>query len=247
MSSQHYKEYVADREFIEDYSVYQRKYAEQVRESDRVVIDIVTELADGREGLRVLDIGCSTGNLLRHLRNLVPGLELTGGDLTPEVLEGCRADPELEGVEFEEMDLLDLPRERFDVVIANAVLYLMSDEEFERAAASIAGALREGGHFVAFDFFHPFEQELEIRETSRTHPRGLMLHFRPFDVGREVLGGAGFGEVDFRPFEIPIDLPRHEDDGELISYTRGAADGGRLLFRGTLFQPWCHAVARKGD
>ena len=247
MTQDHYKEYVADREFISDYSAYQQKYAEQIRESDRVVVDIVRELAAGEQGVRVLDVGCSTGNLLRHLKNLVPGLDLTGADLTPEVLDGCRADPELEGISFEEMDLLDLPEGRFDVVISNAVLYLMSDEEYERAAASVAAALRPGGSFVAFDFFHEFEQELEIRETSRTHPRGLMLHFRPRASAARVFREAGFEATDFRPFEIPIDLPRHPDDGELISYTRAGADGERLLFRGALYQPWCHLVARKGD
>lgn len=245
MTKPHYKEYVADEAFIEDYSVYQRRYAEQIRESDKVVIDIVSELAGDRPGLRVLDIGCSTGNLLRHLRRLVPGLELTGGDLTPAVLDQCRADPELEGISFAEIDLLDLPHGQFDVVVANAVLYLMGDEEFARAAASVSAALRPGGSLVAFDFFHPFEQLLEIRETSRTHPDGLMLHFRPYYAAREVLGRVGFTQVEFRPFAIPIDLTRPDDDGELISYTRSTADDERLLFRGTLFQPWCHLVAQK--
>jgi SAM-dependent methyltransferase len=247
VSSDHYKEYVADREFIEDYSVYQQRYADQIRESDRVVIDIVRELTAGRDGAEVLDIGCSTGNLLRHLRNLVESVSLTGADLTPEVLDQCRADPGLEGVAFEEMDLLDLPKGRFDVVISNAVLYLMSDDEYARAAASVAAALKPGGSFVAFDFCHPFEQELEIRETSRTHPRGLMLHFRPQASVERIFLDAGFAGVDFRPFEIPIDLERNPDDGELISYTRTAADGARLLFRGALFQPWCHVVASKAD
>lgn len=246
MTSGYYKEYVADRKFIEDYSAYQRRYAEQIRESDKALIEIVRELAAAKPSLRLLDVGCSTGNLLRHLKRLVPGLELTGGDLTVEVLEQCRADPDLAGIAFEEMDLLGLPERDFDVVVANAVLYLLADEEFERAARSVAGALRPGGTFIAFDFFHPFEQELEIKETSRTHTNGLMLHFRSEGRARPVLGEAGFEEVAFRPFRIGIDLPRPADDGEIISYTRTAADGERLLFRGTLYQPWCHLVARKG-
>lgn len=246
MTTGHYKEYVADREFIDDYSAYQRRYAEQIRESDKTLIEIIRTLAADRPGLSLLDVGCSTGNLLRHVKRLVPGLELTGGDLTAQILEQCRADPELAAINFEEMDLLSLPERDFDIVVANAVLYLLSGEEFDRAARSVAGALRQGGTFIAFDFFHPFEQQLEIKETSRTHARGLMLHFRSQAQAETVLGDAGFDEISFRPFRIGIDLPRPDDDGEIISYTRTAADGERLLFRGALFQPWCHLVARKG-
>jgi SAM-dependent methyltransferase len=208
-----------------------------------VAIELVRGLLAGKERARLLDIGCSTGNLLRHLRSALPELELTGGDLTPDVLARCRADPELEGVEFAELDVLALPEQRFDAVVANAVLFLLTDDEFARAAGSIKQALRPGGALVAFDLFHPFEQELEVRERSRTHPDGLVLHLRPYERVRDACEAAGFERIEFHPFEIPVDLPRNDDDGELITYTRRTDEGGRLLFRGALVQPWCHMVA----
>ncbi len=67
---------------------------------------------------RVLDIGCSSGNFLRHLNRLVPGLELVGADLTPAVLDQCRADPEIEGIKFEALDIVDLPVAAYDIVVA---------------------------------------------------------------------------------------------------------------------------------
>jgi SAM-dependent methyltransferase len=243
VSEKTYREYVADERFISDYSEYQRRYANTIRESDRVLIELVREVTGGTPA-SLLDIGCSTGNLLRHLKQVVPEVGLTGGDLTPAVLDACRADPELEGVAFEVLDLLELPPSTFDVIVANAVLYLLRDGEYEEAAASVAQALRPGGTFLAFDFFHPFEQDLTIREASKTHPDGLTLHFRPYSRARAVFQEAGFAEVEFRPFAIPIDLERPEDDAEIISYTVPAADGTRQLFRGTLYQPWCHFVAR---
>lgn len=244
MTDRTYREYVADDDFISEYSEYQKRYADTIRESDRVILDLVrTETTEAP--VTLLDIGCSTGNLLRHLKRAFPSLALVGGDLTPSVLARCREDPELEGIEFAELDILDLPAARYDVVVANAVLYLLQDDEYARAAESVAASLRAGGTFIAFDFFHPFEQDLAIRETSRTHPEGLTLHFRPFSQARAVFERAGFDRVEFHPFEIPVDLERPTDDAEILSYTVPAADGRRLLYRGTLFQPWCHFVARK--
>lgn len=245
MTDSHYREYVSDREFIRDYSEYQQRYAHQIRESDRVLIELLRPVAEARPGLTVLDVGCSTGNLLRHIRAAYPDARLTGADLTPEVLDACRADEGLAGIDFEVMDLLDLPPLGVDVVVVNAVLYLLSDDEFRRALASAAQALRPGGTLLVFDFFHPFEQELELRETSRTHPAGLMLHFRSYGLARRALEEASFEAIRFQPFAIPIDLPRSEDDGEIVSYTRKDEQGDRLLFRGTLFQPWCHLIASR--
>jgi SAM-dependent methyltransferase len=245
-----YHEYVTDETFLRDYNAYQAKYAQQIRESDKVLIGLVRDIAARRDAvsrpLRVLDIGCSTGNFLLHLKRLVPGLEITGGDLAESSLAACRANPDLAGIHFRTLDLLDLPNDpRYDVIVVNAVLYMMTDEEFERALRSLAGALDPGGTILAFDFFHPFEQDLTITEVSRTHPNGLRLRFRPISRATAALEAAGFENATFRAFTLPIDLPRHQDPGELITYTVPAMDGRRLPFRGTLFQPWCHLSAGK--
>lgn len=245
-----YHEYVADEPFLRDYNAYQAKYAQQIRESDRVLIGLVREIAakhhTAGSPLRLLDIGCSTGNLLFHLKRLVPGLALTGGDLAESSLAACRANRDLAGIDFHVLDLLNLPNfPRYDVIAVNAVLYMMTDEQFEQALRSLAGALEPGGSMIVFDFFHPFEQDLTIMEVSKTHPHGLRLRFRPISRATAALETAGFEHPIFRPFTLPIDLPRNADNSELITYTVPAIDGRRLPFRGTLFQPWCHLSAEK--
>jgi len=245
-----YRDYVADEDFAAGYTDYQRRYAAEPRESDRVLIGhVAAALAarDPRAGRpRVLDVGCSTGNLLRHLSRALPQAELWGGELMPEALAACRAAPDLDGMTFVEMDLLDIDHaDAFDVIVVNAVLYLLDDDDLRRALASVAGALRPGGSLVAFDLFHPFEQHLTIREASLTHPEGLVLHFRPHSLLRDAAALAGLGDLEIHAFAIPIDLPRPERDDEIVSYTVPAASGERLLFRGALAQPWCHVVATR--
>lgn len=242
-----YREYVADREFERGYAEHQQRWRESVRESDRVLLRRIAALraAAGRP-LSLLDVGCSTGNLLFHLRDRHPEDELVGADLMAETVRANAADPALAGIRFDVADVCELPYEgEFDVVVANAVLFLFEDADLARAYASIARALRPGGTVLAFDFAHEFGQSLRIVERSATHPDGMPLHFRPFTEIRELLAGAGLVDAEYEPFAIPIDLPRPASDDDLISRTERAADGRRLLFRGALFQPWCHWSARR--
>jgi SAM-dependent methyltransferase len=244
-----YQEYVTDAAFLAEYNAYQAKYAQQMRESDRVLIELVRDVIARRQAataIRLLDIGCSTGNLLLHLRRVFPDMDLSGGDLAESSLADCRANPALKGVTFRTLDILDLPSPpQYHIVTVNAVLYMMTDEQFTTALRSMANVLEPDGTLILFDFFHPFEQDISITEVSRTHTNGLRLRFRPMSSAARALHAAGFREPRFQPFTLPIDLPRHPDDGELITYTVAAHDGRRLPFRGTLFQPWCHLTARK--
>lgn len=254
-----YEDYVRDEAFIADYLAYQARWSIDVRESDRVLIDHVSAAvaaarAAGHEP-EVVDIGCSTGNLLKHLRAALPGVALSGSDYSLESVTACRANPDLDGMSFDEVDLVHMTvADAYDVAIVNAVLYLLDASDFDAALQGLGRCLRPGGTLVVFDFFHPFRQDLAIIERSRSHPEGLPIHFRPMaDVERN-LRDAGFESARFDPFEIPIDLEegvRHGDNEsgfeDLNSYTVGAADGRKLLFRGALFQPWCHLVAVKAS
>jgi SAM-dependent methyltransferase len=244
-----YHDYVTDEKFLAGYNAYQAKYAGQMRESDKVMIRLIREVVAKRgdlgRPLRLLDIGCSTGNLLLHLKRQLPNLALTGGDLAESSLDECRGNPELAGIEFKTTDLLNLPADDHDIITVNAVLYMLDDSQFEQALCGINHALAPGGTLLAFDFFHPFEQHLSILEKSRSHPQGLRLTFRSMRQVDLELASAGFSTPVYQPFTLPIDLPLVNGD-ELITYTVPTVDGCRLPFRGTLFQPWCHLIVGKG-
>jgi SAM-dependent methyltransferase len=248
-----YHEYVAKTDVISEYAAYQARYADEPRESDKVLVRHAAQAVEGRAHPTVVDIGCSTGNLLHHLQPHLPaGTHLVGGEYSEEQLAMCRQDPRLEGIDFQKMDVTDLARDdEFDVAIVNAILYLFDDHDHDAAIASLGRAIRPGGTLLVFDFFHPYEQTLDIVERSTTHPAGMPLHFRPMARARELLAAAGFGEVTFEPFEIPIDLDgapvgsNQSGFENLNTRTVHTTDGRRLLFRGALFQPWCHLIARK--
>lgn len=76
-----YHDYVNDEKFLEQYNAYQTRHAIDIRESDKIIISMVGQLVEQAKGrrLKVLDIGCSTGNLLMHLKRLVPEADYTGG------------------------------------------------------------------------------------------------------------------------------------------------------------------------
>ena len=245
-----YKDYVYDDAHMKDYSEYQNRYAKTIRESDKVLIEIIRNLAavDLKRGKRpaLLDIGCSTGNLLLHLKHTLPGLELWGGDMAPGIIAECQNNPPLQGIQFEEMNVLDISyKNQFDFIIANVMLFALNNEEFDAAFTCIGTALQPKGWLVVFDLIHPFEQEITIIEKSKLHPKGLKLHFRGYSRVKDSLKKAGFSNPDFKPFHIPIDLKRPSEPADITSYTIQSVDGQRMSFRGTLFQPWCHLVAQK--
>jgi SAM-dependent methyltransferase len=243
-----YHDYIGDNTFLGQYNAYQTKYAGQMRESDKVLIELVREIVgkhdSGEERTKLIDVGCSTGNLLLHLKRQLPALALTGVDLAESSLDLCRSNPDLEGVLFEKVDLLTLGKEAsFDIITINAVLYMMEDQQFETALGSLAKALRPGGVIIVFDFFHPFPHDLHIIEMSRSHPAGLRLRFRTMGLVEPLLHKAGFKNVVFRPFTLPMELPPSGGSDDLITYTVATREGAYLPFRGTLFQPWCHLTA----
>jgi len=245
-SSFSYEDYINDGAFLENYNLYQARYMENIRESDKVIVSIVEDIVSNAEKkpLKILDIGCSTGNLLLHLSRRVSGSEYIGGDLALSSLEECRKNPELKGISFEHLDIMELPEERFDVVIVNAVLYMFDAQQYDRALVSLAKTLKPGGTAIIYDFAHPFEHQLlTIDETSLMHPNGLRLSFRPMKYVTEHMTAAGFLAPIFRPFQLPIDLPKPGYDEEVVTYTVDAADNSRMMFRGALFQPWCHMTA----
>jgi SAM-dependent methyltransferase len=238
-----YGQYVKDERFLAFYNEYQKRYAGQIAERDKVMLGLIAAKTQGRGAL--LDIGCSTGNLLLHVKRAFPEMTLTGGELAESSLTAARANPDLSGIEFRTMDMLDIPGQ-YDCITANAVAVYFEWDEYERALRSVASALKTGGIYIAFEWLHPHNQELRIVETCLSHPDGLKYWYRPYERVSGILGKAGMEKIEFHPFFMPFDIPEPEDkSGDTVTYTEKLENGNRISMRGALSQPWCHMLASK--
>jgi SAM-dependent methyltransferase len=116
-----------------------------------VLWSLVEPLAPGR----ALDAGCGTGRHARHLVEL--GHEVTGVDLTPEMLR--RAAAAVPAATFVEADLRDIPAgdDQFDLVVCGLALAHLPDPD--AALAEMARVLRPGGRLIV-SVLHPFQAHL---------------------------------------------------------------------------------------
>jgi len=121
------------------------------RESDHhrdVIVPGVLRLLEPARAQRVLDLACGQGALARVLA--AAGVEVTGVDAAPRMIELARKRASGPGIRFEVGDIRALELlglERFDA--ATCVMALADIDPIEPVFASAARALAPGGRFIA--------------------------------------------------------------------------------------------------
>jgi cyclopropane fatty-acyl-phospholipid synthase-like methyltransferase len=110
---------------------------------------------DGRLSGRVLDAGCGTGEQVL-LAATYGAEDAMGIDLSPAAIERARSKAADRGVKahFEVGDALSLDElgSRFDTLIDSGLFHVFTDEDRARYVASLAAALRPGGHLYLVCF-----------------------------------------------------------------------------------------------
>jgi tRNA (cmo5U34)-methyltransferase len=136
-----------------------------------LAMDLITKaaaLASPRAS-HVLDVGCGAGNYTLKLLHRLPDVDVTLVDLSEPMLE--RAVERIRAISSGEITAIqgdireiDLGVERFDIVLAAAVLHHLRDEsEWESVFRKLYDAIRPGGSFWVFDLVEhslPAIQEL---------------------------------------------------------------------------------------
>lgn len=104
----------------------------------------VLEPVLARDGL-VLEIGCGSGLLTRHLVDA--GHRVIATDASPAMLEVARDYLGVDAPELRELVLPEAPLPEVDAIvgIGHSLNYLSDAEAIDRALVAIAGALRPGG------------------------------------------------------------------------------------------------------
>jgi tRNA (cmo5U34)-methyltransferase len=107
----------------------------------------------GKEKIKVLDLGCGTGNISLKVKERFPGAHITCVDLAENMIEMARLKlSSYHDIEFERDDFRDLDfDEDYDVVVSSLALHHMQPEEQRSFYRRIMGFLKKGGVFYNAD------------------------------------------------------------------------------------------------
>jgi trans-aconitate 2-methyltransferase len=120
-----------------------------------------------RTGLRVIDLGCGTGELTRRLADALPESEVLGVDNSPEMLARAQAQGR-PGLRFALADARDM-RGTWDLVFSHAVIQWLEDHEslIQRLYSLVA----PGGQLtVQMPSNHAHPTQKTIREVAGEEP-----------------------------------------------------------------------------
>ncbi|MEU6068902.1 MULTISPECIES: class I SAM-dependent methyltransferase [Streptomyces] len=121
----------------------------------------LAELSGAEPGDRVLDVGCGTGYLTRHMAVRVgPEGAVTGVDPSPPVLDYARRrrpQPVSAPCTYREgiAESLDLPDAAFDTVVTSLMLHHLPQELRPAALREMRRVLRPGGRLLVVEFRPP--------------------------------------------------------------------------------------------
>ncbi|MEV5410047.1 methyltransferase domain-containing protein [Thermopolyspora sp. NPDC052614] len=179
----------------------------------REIFTRLAALSGVRPGHQVLDVGCGTGYLTRILSQVAGHAgHVTGVDHSAPMIEYARGKaPDNCSYLPGEGQELDLPDERFDVVVSSLALHHIPADRRGDAVREMFRVLRPGGRLLIADYRPPANPLLARLAGLVTGP--AMRH-DPRESLRELVAQAGF---------------RLQDQGDLpmaLCYVRAARPAG---------------------
>lgn len=176
------------------YDTVAASYAELTRHildespEERAALALFAELVRAQGGGLVADVGCGTGRITGHLREL--DLDAFGIDLSPGMIDVARRHHP--GVRFDLGSMTDLALADASVtgLVAWYSLIHIPDDEISSVLAHFRRVLRPGGPLLLS--FHVGDESRLKTEGYGGHPMKVYVHRRQHDQTIEWLNEAGF-------------------------------------------------------
>lgn len=154
-----------------------------------------------KDGMRVLDIGCGTGDILKFL----PSVDYMGFDISPDYIASAKKNFGSRGQFFCEPvgSGIDVPESSFDIALAHGVLHHLDDDEAIALFSIAHRSLKPGGRLVTFDGCFTEDQSF-LAKFFVSRDRGQFVRNR---ANYERLAKAVFSEVAITVRHDLIRLP----------------------------------------
>ena len=200
--------------------VYERFHDER----SRPFVDLLA-LVRPRPGMRIVDLGCGTGELTERMHRTLAARETIGIDASDAMLAKTR-ERKAGGLRFEKGDIADFTSDGdFDLVFSNAALHWLPGHE--ALFARLTRALSVGGQIavqVPANYEHPSHTvaaevagESPFREAFGDGPVGQPGVLRPEDYAT-FLGRLGYVEQHVRAQVYAHWLPARD---AVVDWTKG--------------------------
>jgi len=181
-------------------------------------------LVDKRPGLRVVDLGCGTGELTRRLADALPGSDVTGVDSSPEMLAKAQKQVRA-GLQFTER-AIESVEGTWDLVFSHAAIQWVDDHA--RLVPRLFGLVAPGGQLVVqLPSNHDHPSQTILRELAGQEPFVTSLggyrresSVLPLPAYAELLHASG--GVGLTVFEKVYPHLLGSSD-EVVEWTRGTA------------------------
>ena len=157
---------------------------------------LVEEVMGVRPGMRILDIGCGTADILSRL----PQVDYLGIDHNPKYVEKSRSRFGSRG-RFEVLDVNDSSFRdfgSFDIVLLLGVLHHLNDDEIPGLLSTIVMSTKPDGHLVTFD----------NALVQGQHPLARFL--AKADRGRFARSPEEYRELIETAFDVESEIVRHD-------------------------------------
>lgn len=138
-----------------------------------------------KAGSRILDVGCAKGFLLFELQSAVPGLEVTGVDISPYAI--AHAKPEIgRRLGVADAAALPFPDGYFDLVVSLTTVHNLAGDALDQALREIERVGR-GQAFITVDAWRTEQERQRVEGWALTAL--TILHV---DAWRERFARAGY-------------------------------------------------------
>ena len=142
--------------------------------ADRWMKEIQAQLPDDNKKLRILDVGCGAGFFTILLAKA--GHQVTGIDLTPDMIKNARILAQEEGAdcEFTVMDAEnpEFPDDTFDVIISRNLTWTLP--HVRHAYQEWLRVLRKGGVLLNFDANYGITDFSNVEDLPENHAHNML-------------------------------------------------------------------------